>query len=119
MKIVKQFALILFILYLGYVIEYLFNIPVPANVIAMMLLFLALLTGAIKLKDIEEASNFIIRYLAVFYVVPSVGIMLYLDLLKKEFITIIIPVFISIILGFFVAGKVTELFMKKEVRHDD
>ncbi len=118
MKIVKQFAIILLFLYFGYLTERIFNIPVPANVIGMVFLFLALITKVVKLEKVEDASNFVIQYLAVFYLVPSVGIILYLDLLKNEFIKIIIPVFISIILGLLVAGKVTELLMGRG-NHDD
>ena len=115
MKAVKQMGIILFLLYLGHIIESGFNIPVPANVIGMVFLFLALLTEVIKLEDVEEVAGFIIQYLAIFYVVPSVGMMLYLNLMIEEFVTIIIPVLISIILGIFAAGKVTELFMKGRV----
>ncbi|NLK72516.1 MAG: CidA/LrgA family protein [Clostridiales bacterium] len=113
MKIVKQFAIVFFILYLGYVIVSLLHLPIPANVVGMVLLLLALIAKIIKREDAEDVSAFIIQYLPVFFIAPSAGIMLYFDLFKKEFLAIFIPLLISIILGFLVAGKVTELLMKK------
>lgn len=114
MKIVKQFAIILSILYLGYAIVSLFHLPIPANVIGMVLLIIALISKIIKLEDVEEVSKFIIQYLTIFFIAPSAGIMMYFNLFRKEFVAIFIPLLLSIILGFFVSGKVTELLMKKE-----
>lgn len=119
MEIVKQLVRILLFLYLGYVIEHIFNLPIPPNVIGMVLLIIALVTGVLKLEKIEETVNFIIKYLAVFYIVPSVGLIMYLELLKEQFVIIVIPVFISIIAGFFVAGKTTELLMRKAAGKND
>ncbi len=116
MKIVKQFLIILTALFVGYLIGIITNIPIPANVIGMVLLFLALATKLIKPKDIKEVGDFIVGHLAVFYVVPSVGLMVYLDIFKKDFIIIFVPVLTSIIVGFFVAGKVTEILIKKELK---
>ena len=114
MKVVKQFSIILSALFIGYFLERFFKIPMPANVLGMIILFLALYIKIIKLEDVKEVGDFIIKHLAIFYVVPSVGIMVYLDLLKTNFLVIIVPVLISIVLGFFVAGKVTEIMIKKE-----
>ncbi|MCG8481927.1 MAG: CidA/LrgA family protein [Clostridia bacterium] len=119
MEIVKQLVRILLFLYLGYVVEYIFNIPIPSNVIGMIFLIIALLTGAFKLEKIEETVNFIIKYLAVFYIVPCVGLILYLDLLKEQFVIIVIPILLSIIAGLFVAGKTTELLIRRGTGKDD
>lgn len=119
MEIVKQLVWILLFLYLGYVIKCITNIPIPPNVIGMILLILALLTGLLKLKKIEDTVNFLIKYLAVFYIVPSVGLMMYLNLLREQFIVIVIPILMSLITGFFVAGKTTEYLIRKKVAKND
>jgi len=114
MKVVKQFAIILSALFIGYFLERCLKIPMPANVLGMIILFFALYIKIIKLEDVKEVGSFIIKHLAIFYVVPSVGIMVYFDLLKANFLIIIVPVLISIILGFLVAGRVTQIMIKKE-----
>lgn len=114
MDYVKQFTRIVVILFLGYCIEYVFKLPIPGTVIGMVLLFIALITKKFKLEDVEAVSNFIIKNILLFYIVPAVGIMIYLELIIEEFIAIIIPVTTSILVGLFVAGKVTEILIKKK-----
>jgi holin-like protein len=122
---IKQFLIILSALFLGYAITYSTHIPIPANVIGMVLLFLALITGLLKLKDVQETAEFILKYLALFFVVPTVGIMMYFDLLSSEAVKIFVPLIASILLGLLVAGKVTAFFIKRaetvpdsEVHHE-
>jgi len=110
---IKQFLIILGALYAGYGITSLVHMPVPPNVMGLAVLFIALLVGAIKPVDVEKTAEFILRYLALFFVVPAVGIMEYYDVLSQNALEIFAPLIISIILGLFTAGKVTELFIRK------
>lgn len=109
---VKQFIIILSALFLGYFASGFSHIPVPSNVIGLVLLFVLLLIGAVKLKWVEEAADFILKYLALFFVVPTVGIMVHFDVLSKEAVKIFVPLILSIIIGLFVSGKVTEILIK-------
>ncbi len=111
--IIKQFLIILGALFIGYEITALTAIPIPANVMGLILLFLALLAGLVKLKDVQATAEFILKYLAFFFVVPTVGIMVYFDLLAAEALKIFIPLLLSILLGLFTAGKVTEFFINR------
>lgn len=111
--IIKQFIIILGAMFLGYEIANATQIPVPANVLGLVLLFLALVLGIIKLKDVQETADFILRYLALFFVVPTVGIMVYFDLLTSEAVKIFVPIICSILLGLFAAGWVTQLLINK------
>lgn len=105
---IKQFFLILSALFMGYVCAYGLNIPIPPNVLGFIFLFFALLLNVIKLHHIEKVCNFIISYLALFFVVPTVGLMLHANLLKSQFLQILAPLMLSILIGYFVAAKVTE-----------
>ncbi|MEG1584011.1 MAG: CidA/LrgA family protein [Anaerovorax sp.] len=106
---IKQFFLIFLPLFLGYCIIALTGIPIPANVVGLVLLFLGLCCGIIKLHHVDKVSDTIIKYLAVFFVVPTVGIMVYWDVIANQAVKILVPLVVSILIGFFVAGKVTEL----------
>ena len=111
--IIRQIIIILSALFIGYEIAVLTHIPVPANVMGLVLLFLALVSGLIKLKDVEETANFILKYLALFFVVPTVGIMIYFDLLAAETLKIFVPIIVSILLGLLAAGRVTQYFINR------
>ena len=110
---IKQLFFILASLFLGYSITLGLHLPLPSNVVGFAILFGALCLGLIKVQQVEQISYFIIKYLAVFFVVPSVGFMQCFGLIKEQFIYIIIPLVISIILGFFTAAKVTELLIRR------
>lgn len=109
--ILKQLFLILSALFLGYALSMALHLPIPANVLGFVILFAALCLGIIKLHHVDRVSDFIINYLAVFFVTPSVGMMQYLDLIGAQFFSIVIPLLASILIGFFVAAKVTDLFI--------
>lgn len=110
--LVKQFFIILTALFMGYILSTTLHLPIPSNVLGLILLFLALCLGIVKLKHVDQISDFIITYLSVFFVVPTVGIMVHMDLIGHQFVKILVPLLLSIIIGFFVAGKVTELCIK-------
>ena len=109
--VLKQLCIILSAMFLGYILSMALHLPIPANVLGFVILFAALCLGIVKLHHVDRVSNFIIKYLAVFFVVPTVGIMKYFDLIGEQFFHIVFPLFLSIIIGFFTAAKVTELFI--------
>lgn len=113
---VKQFLILFLILFLGYGVTYFTGMPIPANVAGLLILFSCLCAGIIKLRHVDKVSDFMIKYLAVFFIVPTVGVVVYLDLIGSQAVQILVPLFISVLLGFFVAGKSTEItinIMKK------
>ncbi len=105
---IKQLYILLGVLFIGAVASDGLGVPLPSNVIGLLLLLLALIFGWVKLKDVEETADFIIKHLALFFVAPTVGLMLYFDLMRESFLQIAIPLFSSILIGYFVAGKVTQ-----------
>ena len=109
--ILKQSFVILSAMFLGYIITAFFHLPVPANVLGFILLFAGLCLGIVKIHHVDRVSDLIIKYLAVFFVVPTVGVMQYFDLIGKQFFHIALPLFLSIIIGFLTAAKVTDLFI--------
>ncbi|MEI8216912.1 MAG: CidA/LrgA family protein [Eubacteriales bacterium] len=110
---IKQFLIILTPLFLGYFISTYTHLPLPSNVIGLVILFLFLIFGIVKLKWVEETAEWILRYLALFFVVPTVGIMVHFNLLSKQAVQIFVPLLLSILIGLFVSGKVTELLIRK------
>lgn len=108
----KQFFIILAALFLGYSIAVVFNLPIPSNVVGLLILFIAMCIGIVKEKHVDKVSDFIIKYLAVFFVAPTVGIMQYFNLIGEKFFYIIIPLILSIIIGLFAAGATTQLIIR-------
>jgi len=114
--IIKQSFVILSMYFLGTVIAEGLHIPIPGNVLGFALLFAALCGKAIKLDQVEKVSNQIVNNLALFFVVPVVGIMVHANLIKAQFLNIFVPLIASILVGLFTAAKVTELLIGREER---
>lgn len=109
--VVKQFFIILLAFFLGYALSSGLNLPIPSNVLGFIILLTALCFKIVKLKHIENICDFIIKYLSVFFVVPTVGIMVHFELIGQQLIKILVPLMFSIFLGYFAAAKVTEIII--------
>lgn len=109
----KQFLLIAAMYGLGHIVSVGLGLPLPANVLGLLFLFLALCLKVIKLSDVETVADFIISHLALFFVVPTVGIMLYFDLLGRSFLQIFVPLLTAAVAGFFVTGHVTQMVIRR------
>lgn len=104
MKLLRQSLIILGICFAGEVLNRLIRLPIPGNVIGMVILFVCLSTGIIKLEMINEISKFLLEHLAFFFIPSGVALIASLSVLKANlaaFITISIAttVIVTIITG--------------------
>ncbi len=88
--------LILFLfLWFGEFIVSFSTLPLPGSVLGMMLLFLGLKLGVVRLEHVERTARGLLDVLNLLFVPPGVGIMLYFGLLEGELIPISVAVFLS------------------------
>lgn len=113
MKLLKQFLIILAICLSGEIIHKLTGIPMPGNVIGMILLFICLCTGLIKLQMIEEAGKFLLDHLAFFFVPAGVGLLASMGLLKEHWLPFLAVCLLVTVLVMIVTGYTVQLLMKR------
>ena len=71
MKYIRQIIIILFIAFLGEILNHLIPLPVPASIYGIIIMFAALVSGILKTESVKETSvPFVKRYAA--FAVPSV-----------------------------------------------
>ena len=75
MKLLRQFLIILAISFVGEALKYLLPLPVPASIYGMVILFVGLLTGLIKLSWVKDAGKFLIAVMPVMFIPAGVGLM--------------------------------------------
>lgn len=51
------------------------GLPMPGNVLGIIVLFLLLLTGVVKEEHISTAANFLLKHMVFFFVPVAVGLM--------------------------------------------
>ncbi|MBM4764375.1 murein hydrolase regulator LrgA [Bacillus sp. B15-48] len=118
--VIIQLLFLWFLNELGYFLVKTFHLPIPGNVIGMVLLFVLLITGIVKLSWIEEASSFLIKHLAFFFIPIAVGLMNFGPLFLESGLSLLIVVIGSIIVGMYVTGVVSQgLANKKEGAKND
>ena len=100
MKIIKQFGIIFSLCWIATVIEGLLPIAFPASVIAMLLLLLCLMTGGLKIDHIREKSDFLLANMAFFFIPAGVNVINYLDILKANWLPLLLICVITTVITF-------------------
>ena len=76
----------------------------PASVIGMILLFICLLAGVLKIEHIQEKADFLLENMAFFFVPAGVSIINYFDVLKSTWIQLVIICVTSTVVTFVVTA---------------
>lgn len=121
-KYIVLFSAQLFLLWLlnqlGIFIVLYFHLPIPGNVVGMILLFVFLMTGVIKLEWINDAASFLLKHLVFFFIPISVGIMTFGALFLQSGLSLTLILIVSASVGIIVTGTVSQMLtQKKEVQN--
>ncbi len=110
---ILSFTILLVFWIIGEVLSSVLSLPISGSVIGMVLLTTFLLSGTIKLKNVEKASDILIDNLALFFVPPGVGILQHFDLISREWIPLVIGTVGSTIAVILVTAFVTNMLSKQ------
>lgn len=113
MKLLKQFGIIVGISFSGEVLRALIPLPIPASIYGIILLFLALETGLIKLSAVKDVSKFLIEIMPVMFVPAAVGLMDSWGILSENLLVYIVITVITTIVVMVTSGKVTQFMIRK------
>ena len=119
MKYLPQITVILLFSFLGELCHSLIDIPIPASIYGMVLLFAALALKIIPAKAVKDVGGFLTGILPVLFVAPIVGLLDCWDTIRNAVVPIVIIVPVSTLLVFAVSGWVTQLFMKNKKEGED
>ncbi len=106
MKILRQIILLFLMIFIGEMLNKVFKIPIPGNILGMIILLLALLTGIIKLNQIEEISKFLLDHLSVLFIPAGVGLLSIAGMLRGSWYIILLISIVTTILVMSTTGLV-------------
>lgn len=112
LKILRQLCIILAICFAGEMVHRFLNIPVPGNVIGMIILFICLCTGIIKLDMIGDISSFLIDHLAFFFLPAGVGLIACIKILGGSWIAILVITLAVTVIVMVITGHTVQLLMR-------
>lgn len=129
MKIIKQLFWIFLFSLLGEGVSILISnfVAIPGSVIGMILLFIALHFGWIKLSQVDEVGTWLTDNMAILFVPAGVGLMTNFELLGDVWfqLLIIMVVTVSIMMCFVgtlvqkIMGKTGQKVKKTEIERTD
>lgn len=103
----RGLAILLSCQLLGELVVRVSNWPVPGNVLGMVLLLLALLLEVVKLEWVTEAAELLLSHMALLFIPVGVAVMLYFELLAREWLPILAATILSTFVVIAVTGLVT------------
>ncbi len=119
MKILKQMTIIGTITFVGELLNLLLPLPVPASVYGMVLLFLCLLTGIVKLPQVEETATFLISIMPIMFVAPSVGLMDSYGAIANSIPVLLFICFFTTITTMTITGLIAQYIINKTKKKGD
>ena len=118
MKYMKQFCLIMFISFLGEVLHHYLPLPIPSSIYGLVILFVGLMTGVVKLSHVEETGRFLIEIMPLMFIPAAVGLLESWGIIAPIWIPIIGITLITTVIVMIVSGKVTQFVIRMENRDE-
>lgn len=110
---IRGMALLVALQFAGEAISRGLQIPIPGNVIGMGLLLAALGAGLVRLEWVQEAADLLLSHLALFFIPAGVGVMVYFDLIRREWLAISVATLLSTFAVMAVTGWTASFLEKK------
>ncbi|HKZ03879.1 MAG TPA: CidA/LrgA family protein [Methylomirabilota bacterium] len=93
----------------GYAMASALRLPLPGNLVGMLLLLGLLVTGAVPLRWIEGSAALLTRHLAFFFIPITVGLMSFADLFLETGPAILVTLVLSAAAGIWAVGLSAQL----------
>lgn len=114
MKYARQFAIILFVAFLGELLRYYLPFPIPAPVYGLLLMLAALIFKIIPLNQIENVSDFMISIMPIMFIPATVQLMVTWTVLKEMMFPVIFITLVTTVIVMVVTGRVTQRMIRLE-----
>lgn len=113
MKYMKQLSVIITVCFAGEFMRSLLPLPVPGSIYGMVIMFLLLVSGAIKLEKVETVSDFLVDCMPLMFVPGGVGLIKSWGTLQAMLPAVIGSIVLVTPLVMVITGKVTQFLIEK------
>jgi holin-like protein len=112
-------AILLFFNLLGVVAhDYLF-VPLPGNVLGLLLLLLALALKIVRLHWVEDAAGFLLKHMMLLFAPVIVGILALTNLVAANWLPLVATVVLSTMMTLLATAGVASLLSQSDHDHPD
>ena len=103
--------------FVGEILHAVLPLPIPASIYGLVLMFLCLMLGVIKLSDVHDTACFLIEIMPVMFIPAGVGLMESWGELKAVLVPVLVITLVSTIVVMIVSGRVTQAVIRLEKKH--
>ena len=118
MEYLLQLLMILGFTFAGETLSRLIPLPIPAAVYGLVLLFLSLCAGLVKVEKVKTVGNWLIGIMGIFFVAPVVNLLDSWAAVREALLPVLFIVIVSTVVVFAVAGGITQWLRRKGGSHD-
>ena len=119
MKHLSQNAVIAAVSFLGELFHYVIPLPIPGSIYGLVLMFLALLLGIVKVHQVKTVSDWLISLMPIMFVTPLVSLIGSFEESKKFILPIILTTLISTPIVMVVTGRVSQALIRLSDRKEE
>lgn len=113
MKLFREALIILGIYLLGELLAGLLHLPIPGNILGMIILFILLTTKIVKVDNISTVTNFFLDHLAFFFIPAGVGLMASIGIIKSTWWQLLLVCISTTIIVMVATGIVVQTLSKR------
>lgn len=119
MKYLKQFFIILCISFIGEILKLCIPLPIPASIYGMVILFVGLMSGIIKLDSVKDTGKLLIEIMPVMFIPAGVGLMNSYSKLQAILVPVLVVTVVTIITVMIAAGWTSQIIIRKKEKNNE
>jgi len=113
LKLFREALIILGIYLVGELLSTSLHLPIPGNILGMVILFILLCTKIVKVDNISNVTNFLLDHLAFFFIPAGVGLMASLGIIKSTWWQLLIVCILTTTIIIGVTGIIVQSISRK------
>lgn len=102
------------ITFVGELLKYMLPLPIPASIYGMVIMFVGLMTGVIKLDAVKDVGKFLIEIMPIMFIPAGVGLMSSWSVLKPLLLPVSIITVVTIITVMGAAGRSSQWVIRRD-----
>lgn len=113
MKYLVQFSIIMLFVFFGEVLAYFIPFPIAGSVYGMILLFLSLVLGIVKLSWIANMADWLHSIMGLFFIAPAVAIIDIWGDITDIWPMLVVLLLLTYLVSIFMTGITTQTLINK------
>ena len=114
MRYLFQFMIILVFVFLGELCEFLIPLPIAGSIYGLLLLFIALCVGLVKLSWVADVADWFHSVMALFFVAPAVAVIDIWPEISGIWMYLVFMLVLAYFVTMVITGKTADFFLNRK-----